>query len=177
MCTQCRAIARDVAGDASLHDDEVTPAPERSSQTLVSVDVGRVRIGLAWSPAGEGGARPLEVIARRGTRKDGARINAAADRLKATLLVVGLPPEGAEPGGCSARLARLFAAHLVATQPRPVVMVDEAGTSAEAHASLRMMGLKAARRRKVVDKVAAAQILDRYLAGAPAWPAVELPAR
>jgi len=135
---------------------------------LIAVDVGRVRIGLAGSRAGEPVASPLEVINRRGSRRDGDKIVAVADRLKAGTIIVGLPPEGAEPGTCSARLARMFAGHLARVQPRPVLLVDEAGTSAEAHAVLRLQGMKAARRRRVVDKVAAAKILDRYLDGAPA---------
>ena len=176
MCTQCRAIARDVAADVALHPDDEAVAPdERSLRGLIAVDVGRVRIGLAWSPSGEGGARPLEVIARKGSRRDGARIEAAAEKVKAIMIIVGLPLEGDEPGTCSARLARLFAGHLARTQSRPVLMVDEAGTSAEAHAEMRLMGLRAARRRRVVDMVAAARILDRYLGGAPTVPAPTQP--
>lgn len=167
MCTQCRANASDVAAEAAPTADGRLPSTSRRTQRLLAVDVGRVRIGLATAVADDA-ARPLDVLRRQGTRVDGARIVAQLDRFAADVVVVGLPPQGHEPANCSARLARQFAQALAAMQPRAVVLVDEAGTSVEADDQMRQLGLRAARRRRVIDKVAAAQILTRYLDGAPA---------
>ena len=68
----------------------------------------------------------------------------------------------------SARLCRQFALALAAAQARPVWLVDEADTTTVAHDGLRMLGMKAAKRRTQVDKFAAAVILQRFLDGAPA---------
>ena len=168
MCTQCPAIASDVAAPTATTGDDPAATTPRRRQHLLAVDVGRVRIGLATATPGEA-AQPLEVLTRKGTRKDGAHIVAQLDRLGANAVVVGLPPQGDTPGQCSARLARRFAEALAAMQPRPVLLVDEAGTSVEAEQELRALGLRAARRKRAVDMVAAARILARYLAGEPAF--------
>ena len=130
----------------------------------MGIDLGRVRMGLAL--AREGVALPLAVWPRKGTRLDLARLLPELERLKVSLLVVGLPPDQGDGSGTHG-LARRFAAALAAAQARPVLLVDEADTSVEAHAELRALGLRAARRREVIDQHAAKVILDRWLAGAP----------
>jgi putative Holliday junction resolvase len=130
----------------------------------LGIDLGRVRMGLAV--AREGVALPLAVWPRKGTRLDLARLLPELARLRVDRVVVGLPPDQGDGAG-SHGLARRFAEALAAAQERPVLLVDEADTSVEAHAELRVLGLRAARRREVIDQQAAKVILARWLAGAP----------
>ena len=134
---------------------------------FLAIDLGRARMGLAVSTAGTPLAMPHSVVARLGTRRDIAQLLPLCDRLHVQALVVGLPLDQPDDAG-SARLCRQFAAALAAAQARPVWLVDEADTTTVAHAELRQLGMKAAKRRTQVDKFAAAVILQRYLDGAAA---------
>ena len=135
--------------------------------SAVALDVGTRRIGVAATDPGGELARPLEVLERRGTKRDLRALQAMTATLEFESWIVGLPPatEGADQ---MHRAARRFAEALMAADPRPVFLVDEAGTTALAHERLRAQGLKQARRKLVVDKVAAQIILQRWLDGAPA---------
>ena len=143
----------------------------RRDGVFLAIDLGRARMGLAVSEAGTPLALPHSVVERLGTRRDIAQLLPLCDRLKVAAIVVGLPMEQ-ETDASSARLCRQFAAALVAAQARPVWLVDEADTTTVAHAELRMLGMKAAKRRTQVDKFAAAVILQRFLDGADALAAV-----
>jgi putative holliday junction resolvase len=81
----------------------------------------------------------------------------------AGLVVLGLPldPEGNE--GTAARSARAFADRLRAALPVPVEMIDESFSTVEAEAVLLEADLSRARRKQVVDRLAAAVILQRWL--------------
>ena len=134
---------------------------------FLAIDLGRARMGLAVSATGTPLALPHSVAARLGTRRDLAQLLPLCDRLQVQALVVGLPMEQPTDAS-SARLCRQFAVALAAAQARPVWLVDEADTTTVAHDALRMLGMKAAKRRTQVDKFAAAEILQRFLDGAPA---------
>lgn len=134
---------------------------------FLAIDLGRARMGIAVSEAGTPMALPHSVAARLGTRRDIAQLLPLCDRLRVQALVVGLPMEQGNDAG-SARLCRQFAVALAMAQARPVWLIDEADTTTVAHAELRMLGMKAAKRRTQVDKFAAAVILQRFLDGGPA---------
>ncbi len=139
------------------------PLADRNQKAL-AIDLGRARMGLAVSDPGTRMALPHSVVERKGTRRDIQQLLALLDRLGIELIVMGLPFESEEGAGTH-RLARNFALALAIAQPRPVVLVDEADTTTEAHAELRLLGMRAAKRRAEVDKHAAARILDRWLGG------------
>lgn len=142
----------------------------RRQLRAVALDVGRARIGVAYHDESVGMAVPELVHNRKGTKSDIARLREHADRLGGTYWVVGLPPESDDPRTCSARLARRFAQALADTDERAVVLVDEANTSVEASDHLRLLGVSGRRLRGVIDKHAAARILDRWLRGETAVP-------
>jgi putative Holliday junction resolvase len=133
----------------------------------LAIDLGRARMGLAVSEAGTPMALPHSVVARLGTRRDILQLLPLCEKLRIDAIVVGLPMQQADDAG-SARLCRQFAGALAVNQARPVWLVDEADTTTVAHAELRMLGMKAAKRRTQVDKFAAAVILQRFLDGAVA---------
>lgn len=136
-------------------------------QLALALDVGRARIGLALTDARVEVAQAWQVLERRGTRLDLQQLLALAARQGVRVWVVGWPPRDGQDDR-SARLAADFAQALADAQPLAVWLVDEADSTAEAHQDLRQLGMRAARRRREVDKHAAKVILDRWLAGAAA---------
>ena len=171
MCTQCRTIASELpfAQGPSAPDGQhgTSVGDSRATAATASLDIGRARIGLALSPANEDVAMAHNVLHRKGTRRDVKLLGEFLERHQVEHIVVGLPPESDATEHCTARLVRQFCLHLVSAQHRSVLLVDEADTSVEADQHLRQLGLRASRRRRVIDQEAAAQILRRYLRGAP----------
>ena len=140
---------------------------EAPTGRIAAIDLGRARLGLAWTDPGQEMALPHSVIARLGTKRDIVKLLEIFERGQVASVVLGVPPESPDGLG-TAHLARQFAQALADVWPHPVGLVDEADTTVEAHAELRALGMRAARRRREVDAVAAARILDRFLGGAPA---------
>lgn len=140
-----------------------TAMTDLATAPVLGIDLGRARLGLAL--VREGVALPLAVWSRKGTRQDLARLLPELDRLGVAQVIVGLPPDQGAGDG-SHGLARRFAEVLAAAQSRPVLLVDEAETTVVAHAELRALGYRAAKRRELVDQHAAKAILQRWLAGA-----------
>lgn len=130
---------------------------------VVGIDLGSRRIGVAVSDGLGLTAQPHATIARHGGRRDLEAIARVVAEYQAGLVVLGLPldPEGRE--GAAARSARAFADRLRAAVPVPVEMIDESFSTVEAEAVLLEADLSRARRRQVVDRLAAAVILQRWL--------------
>lgn len=128
----------------------------------LGVDVGSARIGVARCDPGGLLASPLATVARG--RGDLQRIAEFAAADGAIEVIVGLPTTLAGREGRAAEDARSFAAAL-ATQvaPIPVRMVDERFTTVIAHDALRQGGKNSRNRRSVVDKSAAAFLLQGAL--------------
>lgn len=139
------------------------PTPIAPVLHAVALDVGRARIGLAvTSPRGDQ-ALPHSVLQRKGTRQDIASLQIVFAQLRPDVIVVGLPPAQLGDTEGSRGLTLRFADALRHSQPRPVVLVDEADTTVLAGQELRQLGMRAARRRTVIDAHAAKVILDRWL--------------
>ncbi len=128
----------------------------------LAVDVGSARIGVARCDPGGLLASPLTTI-RRG-RGDLDSLAALAAGEGAIELLVGLPTGLSGREGAAAADARSVAAALAARlAPLPVRLVDERFTTAMAHDALREGGRRERDRRPVVDKAAAALILQGAL--------------
>jgi len=130
---------------------------------VVGIDLGSRRIGVAVSDGLGLTAQPHATIARHGGVRDLQAIATVVAEQGAGLVVLGLPldPEGRE--GTAARSARAFAERLRAALPVPVEMIDESFSTVEAEAVLLEADLSRARRKQVVDRLAAAVILQRWL--------------
>jgi putative Holliday junction resolvase len=130
---------------------------------VVGIDLGSRRIGVAVSDGLGLTAQPHATIARHGGVRDLDAIAAVVAAHAASRVVVGLPldPEGQE--GAAARSARAFVDRLRAALSVPVEMIDESFSTVEAEAVLLEADLSRARRRQVVDRLAAAVILQRWL--------------
>jgi putative Holliday junction resolvase len=130
---------------------------------VLGIDLGSRRIGLAVSDGLGLTAQPRATLARHGGRRDITAIAAAVKDNDAERIVLGLPldPEGGE--GDAARRARDFAAKLGAALHLPVELIDESFSTVEAEAVLLAADVSRERRKQVVDKMAAAVILQRWL--------------
>ncbi|HET6948967.1 MAG TPA: Holliday junction resolvase RuvX [Acidimicrobiales bacterium] len=135
----------------------------------LALDIGARRIGVALSDTAGTVATPYEVVTRSGDRaRDHRRIAALVDEAGAEVVVVGLPLSLDGSVGPAAEAVLAEGAELRATLSVDVVTWDERLTTVEAERSLRVMGVKKGKRRRVVDQVAATVILQSWLeAGRP----------
>jgi putative holliday junction resolvase len=130
----------------------------------LGIDLGTKRIGVALSDSAGTVATPYEVVARSGDRaRDHRRIAALAEEAGAECLVVGLPLSLDGSVGHAATAALAEADELAAATGLPVETWDERLTTVSAERDLMALDLKAPARRKVVDKVAAAILLQAWL--------------
>ncbi|MFZ9627977.1 MAG: Holliday junction resolvase RuvX [Ilumatobacteraceae bacterium] len=134
----------------------------------LGIDFGSKRIGVAVSDRSGTIASPLTVLQRSGSV---ARDHAAIARLvvdeEAEVVVVGLPLNMDGSMGPAARAAVTEAKALATVVGVPVISVDERRTTVTAERAMKEASMRAEDRRKVVDKVAAAVILQHWLDGRP----------
>ena len=130
----------------------------------LGIDLGTKRIGVALCNSEGTLATPYEVVARSGDRaRDHQVIAAMAEEAGAEALVVGLPLSLDGHVGAAATSALAEADELAATTGLPVEMWDERLTTVSADRDLMALDMKAGARRRVVDKVAAAVMLQAWL--------------
>ena len=132
---------------------------------VVGVDLGTKRVGVAVSDPGGVLASPYEVLERTGDRdRDRQRLKAIVDEVEAVLDVVGLPLSMDGSIGRAATAALDEADKLgEVLAPVPVETFDERLTTVSADRSMMQRKMNAQARRKVVDKVAAAVMLQAWL--------------
>lgn len=131
--------------------------------TVLALDLGERRIGVAVSDELGITARPLSVIERTSRATDIARIGDLARRRSVQTIVVGLPLNMDGSAGPAARRVKRFVGRLRRQLGLEVQVWDERLTTAEAERALIAAGERRARRRQVRDGVAAALILQSYL--------------
>lgn len=130
----------------------------------LGVDPGSKRIGLAVSDLSGTIASPLLVLHRSKSRRhDLGEIARVARAEEADVIVMGLPlgMDGSE--GRAAKAAIADARLLATLVDVPVEMQDERLTTVAADRSMVEAGLNAVERRRIVDKVAAAVMLQSWL--------------
>jgi putative Holliday junction resolvase len=130
-------------------------------ENIVALDVGERRIGVAVSVGLM--ALPYDTIERTNVRADTERIVAIARERAARTIVVGDPLTLAGERGIAAKSVDAFVAHLARAFDGSIEMVDERLTTAAVQKSLIAADFSRKKRRTVVDKLAAAMILDTYL--------------
>ncbi len=131
--------------------------------TIISVDLGKARTGLAISDKTGFLASPLDMIEEKSTTKLLQKVAKAVCDNSAELVVVGLPKNMDGSEGESAQNAREFAKNLSELTGTKTVMQDERGTTITAHTYLSQRDVKGKKRKAQVDTVAAAIILQDYL--------------
>lgn len=130
----------------------------------LGLDLGSKRIGVAVSDRSGTIASPLTVIQRgRSRQHDHRRIAELVRAEEAERVVVGMPRSLSGADGPAARAARNEASALASVVDVPVETYDERFTTVTANRALIEGGMRAPARRQVVDKVAAAVILQSWL--------------
>ncbi len=131
---------------------------------VLAVDLGSRRIGLAVSDPTGTLASPYEVLQRSGDRDlDRRKILETAEELGAERILVGLPLSLDGSVGPAAREAQEEIAELAALTSLPVEAYDERLTTVLAERLLSARGVRSKARRAVVDKAAAAVMLQAWL--------------
>jgi len=130
---------------------------------VAALDVGDARIGVAVSDDLGLSVRGIGVVQRRGGVGDFERIARLLAPHEVSRVVVGLPLNMDGTEGRQAARVRTFGERLREHLGLPVDFWDERLTTFEAEEQLRSQGVRAARRRQLVDQVAACVILRSYL--------------
>jgi putative holliday junction resolvase len=131
---------------------------------VLGLDLGSRRVGVAVSDPGGVIASPHSVIHRTGDRaRDHRAVAELVAELGAERVVVGLPLSLDGSRGPAAQAAETEVRELQEALDVPVDVYDERLTTVTAERSLKEANVKARDRRSIVDKVAAAVILQGWL--------------
>lgn len=141
---------------------ELLPDLPRKAR-LLGLDLGTRTIGLALSDVGRIIATPYDTVKRTKLRADLARLDAVIAREGVGALVIGLPinMDGSEGPRCQA--TRQFVADLLKTIDIPLAFWDERLSTRAAEILLLEADMSRKKRDAVIDKVAAAVILQGFL--------------
>ena len=131
---------------------------------IVALDVGERRIGVAISDPGESFSLPLETIERTNVHADLERIVEIARSYGAQTLVIGDPVALSGERGIAAQKMDAFVSVLAKAYDGAIERVDERMTTAQVTRSLVAADVSRKKRKRVVDQLAAALILDSFLA-------------
>ena len=131
---------------------------------IMGIDYGDARTGVAISDLLCSIVGSTYVVPSRNTEKAIADIVKLAKDNVVGQIVVGLPKNMDGSEGIRAELCREFANKLADATGLPVDMWDERRTTVEAHNILSQHDYHGKKRKNTVDAVAAALILEGYLA-------------
>jgi putative Holliday junction resolvase len=142
--------------------DLIAELPEKAC--LLGLDAGEKTIGMAISDPGLSIASPLDTVRRgRKAAADYAQVLAVVDARNVGGFVLGLPVNMDGSAGPRAQATRAFARNLLAKRDLPLVFWDERMSTQAVTRALIDADMSRAKRAEVVDKMAAAFILQGYL--------------
>lgn len=130
---------------------------------LLGLDLGEKTIGLALSDTLLTVATPMQTLKRAKFGADAARLDIIISEQGVGGLVVGLPLNMDGTDGPSAQSARAFGRNWAAKSSLPVVMQDERLSTSAVTRTLLEADTSRRRRGDVIDKMAAAYILQGAL--------------
>ncbi len=130
----------------------------------MALDVGSKRIGIAIADPGGTFALPVGTIERTNKRTDLAKIIEYVESYGARELVVGDPVSLSGERGIAAEKMDGFVEDLRGVFAGKIHRVDERLTTAQATKTLIAADVSRAKRKTVIDKMAAALILESFLA-------------
>lgn len=131
---------------------------------IMGIDYGDARTGIAVSDLLCSIVGSTQVLHSRNFDKTLEQVAALAKEKEVTEIVVGLPKNMDGSEGARAEVCRTFAQKLEETTGLPVKLWDERRTTVEAHNILSEHNYHGKKRKNTVDAVAAALILEGYLA-------------
>ncbi len=132
---------------------------------ILALDHGTKRIGVAVSDETRTIAQPLDYIPAEPFVDFLARLRQLIREKEVELILIGLPRNMDGSYGPAAEKVQTFVAALKDAVAVPVKTLDERLTSAQANRVLIQGGVRRAKRKAKVDKMAAAILLQSYLDG------------
>lgn len=130
---------------------------------LAGLDLGTKTIGVALSDATRSVATPLETIARKKFAQDAERLRVIFNDHAIGAIILGLPVNMDGTEGPRAQATRAFARNLATKIDLPLVFWDERMSTQAVTRTLLEADASRKRRAEVVDKMAAAYILQGAL--------------
>jgi putative Holliday junction resolvase len=130
---------------------------------ILGLDIGTKRIGVAVSDELGYTAQGVETIARRNPGADLDRIAVLADEYGVQEIVVGIPFNMDGSAGPQAVMVREMAEAIGRRCGAPIREWDERLSTVAAERTLIEADMSRAKRRKVIDKLAAVIILQGFL--------------
>ena len=130
---------------------------------IMALDIGDKTIGVAISDEGLVLASPIETIQRRGPKADAIRVDALVKERGVSLVIAGLPLTLRGEVGPQSLKVLDFVATLKRRLQVRVETRDERLSTREAERTLIEADMSRARRKDVIDQVAAVLILQTYL--------------
>ena len=131
---------------------------------IMAVDYGDSHTGLACCDRTETLASPLGVIDERNFNVCVEKVAAASVEYEVGLIVVGNPLNMNGSEGHRSEICKNFAELLRNYVEVPVVMWDERSSTVTAHQMMNEVYKRGKKRKAVIDAVAAAVILENYMA-------------
>ncbi len=132
-------------------------------ERIMAIDYGEVRIGIAFSDLLQTISSPFQTYKRVGEEKDLNYLSNLAHDNEVGLIVFGLPLNMDGSEGERAIKTREFGEKLQNVAGIKIEYIDERLTSVEAEDMLLEAGLRRDKRKDIIDKLAAALILESYL--------------
>lgn len=146
---------------APIHEDVTELLASRGP--LIGLDLGTKTIGVAVSDGLRLTATPMETIRRSKLKADAARLGELAESRGAAGIVLGLPRNMDGSDGPRVQATRAFARNLAGLLPLPIAYWDERMSTMAVERTLIAADSSRKRRAEVVDKLAAAYILQGAL--------------
>ena len=136
-----------------------------TEKRFLGIDYGDVNIGVAISDVGRQIASPYAMLKNKNYKDLFPEIKKIVDEMDVAVIVLGLPLQMNGEEGKTALKVRNFAQKLAEFIPEvEITFVDERMTSAMSEKMLiREFDLSRKKRKAILDKVAAAEILQRVL--------------
>ena len=131
---------------------------------IMAVDYGDARTGLAVCDRTETLASPVGMIEEKGMAKTAEKIIYATREFEVGMVVLGLPVNMDGSEGPRAEKTRKLGKILESVLEIPLEYWDERNTTKVAETLLNDAGTFGKKRKKTLDAVAAAVILESYLA-------------
>ncbi|PHS22573.1 MAG: Holliday junction resolvase RuvX [Robiginitomaculum sp.] len=130
---------------------------------LLGLDPGTKTVGIAVSDGARIAATPLETVKRSKFKADAERMFALYDDRQCTGIVLGMPINMDGTSGPRAQSVRAFARNLMNIRDVPLAFWDERLSTVAVERTLLEADTRRSRRREVIDKMAAAYILQGAL--------------
>ena len=136
--------------------------PADTHGTVLALDLGLKRTGVASGELSIGIAHPLGVIQAGSTEARLSEIAKLVAEWNPVLLVMGLPTHADGSAHEMTRVAKNFADKLESRFNLPVFLVDERHTSTAAESELHAHGIHGQKNKALTDAVAAQLILQGF---------------